>query len=66
MADERWERLGIYDEPRLSELIQLYEEIGLKVRTEPVEPLAEPGCTECIKTAPECFRVLYTCKRNDR
>jgi hypothetical protein len=37
-------RQATYDEPRLSEMADMYEEIGLKVHLEPFHPDDEPGC----------------------
>jgi hypothetical protein len=63
LALEGWERQTTYDEPRLSEMIAMYEEIGFEVRLEPLNPDEEPGCTECMKTSPEKYKVIYTRKK---
>ncbi len=60
---EEWVRRGIYDDPKLSQIINMYEEIGFTVRVEPFKPGMEPGCIECIKENPDKYKVLYT-KRN--
>ena len=60
-----WKRQGIYDDPRLTEIISLYEELGFDIRIEPVELDAlenEIGCSECIKADISKYKVLYTKK----
>ena len=59
-----WERRGVYDDPRLSEISKMYEELGFTVRLEPFRPEIEAGCSECIKENPDKYKVLYT-KKND-
>jgi len=58
-----WEKRGIYDDPRLTQICKMYEEIGFMVRIEPFRPEMQAGCTECIKENPEKYKVLYTKKR---
>jgi hypothetical protein len=57
-----WERQATYDEPRLSEMIDTYREIGLEVHLEPFDPDQESGCTECMAAVPEKFKTIYTRK----
>jgi hypothetical protein len=54
-----WTRRSIADEPRLSEVIETYEELGLEVCVTPV-PLAELECNECYRIAPERVRLVFT------
>lgn len=63
MARNEWEKQGVYDEPRLSDIVEAYEEMGFEVRLQPFDPLAETGCTECMKASPERYKTLYTRKR---
>ena len=58
-----WTRRGIYDDPRLTEILTMYEDLGFAVKLEPFRPELEPGCNECIKQDPAKFRVLYTKKK---
>jgi len=57
-----WKRGCIADEPRISELVETYDEIGFDVLLVPV-PLDDMECTECIAQNPDRFRILYTRKR---
>jgi len=60
---EGWEKRATIDEPRLSELVKMYEELGFEVIIEPFIPDEEPGCSECMKTSPQRYRTIYTRKR---
>ncbi len=55
-----WEKRATYDEPRLTEMVEMYEEIGLTVHLEPVDLLNKPGCSDCFKAAPEKYKTIYT------
>ena len=61
-----WERRTTTDEPRLSELVELYEELGFEVMLRPISS-AELGdeCQECYVAEPERYRTIYTRKDND-
>ncbi len=56
-----WTRTTTIDEPRLSELVELYEELGHEVILRPVsrEELGD-DCLECYLLQPERFRTIYT------
>ena len=58
-----WERRTTTDEPRLSELIELYEELGFEVMLRPIsgEELGQ-DCQECYLAEPERYRTIYTRK----
>ena len=60
LAGEGWQRRFVVSPPRLQEAIELYESLGLEVRSDPVtdEELAEE-CRGCA-LATGLFRVLYT------
>ncbi|MFH0998994.1 MAG: hypothetical protein V1844_26410 [Pseudomonadota bacterium] len=57
---EGWERQNTLDEPRLSEVAEMYREIGFEVRIEPFDPDRESGCTECMKASTEKYKTIYT------
>ena len=60
-----WERRTTIDEPRLSELVALYSELGFEVMLRPVskDELGEE-CTECLMAKPDRYRTIYT-RRKD-
>lgn len=59
LRKEGWTRCTTYDEPRLSEIVEMYQELGLAVHLEPFHPEEEPDCAECMLEAPESFRTIY-------
>lgn len=63
LAADGWERRSVLSEPRLSEAVQEYQELGFEVRLEPVtsgDP--ETGCDVCF-TPEEGAKIIYTRKR---
>ena len=58
---EGWTTRNTIDEPRLSELVELYEELGFEVMLRPVSP-EHTGevCAECVMVDPERYRTIYT------
>ena len=61
LKSQGWERRFVYDEPRLSEAVETYRELGFEVLLLPVAPTDEE-CTECMLQEPDRFRVIYTRK----
>ena len=57
-----WEARYFGDEPRLSEQVELYKELGFKVRLEPLKPEMCDGCVECFKDSMKPFSILYVRK----
>ena len=37
LVNEGWERQSVLSEPRLSEAVEMYKELGFEVRVEPVD-----------------------------
>ena len=58
LKKEGWEKRFIADEPRLSEAVALYEEIGFEVLLEPVDTSAEE-CAPCM-TVDDSYKTIYT------
>lgn len=59
---EGWKRMATYSEPRLSEMVEEYRELGFEVRIEEVDPDSEE-CTECIELEPESTKTIYVRKK---
>lgn len=57
-----WKRNFVADEPRLSEMVETYRDLGFDVITVPVS-LETADCTVCMVGEPERFQVIYTRKR---
>ncbi len=55
-----WEKKATYDDPRLSEMVALYTELGLEVHLEPFNADHERGCTSCMNLLPDQFKTIYT------
>jgi hypothetical protein len=63
LTRQGWKRQATYDEPRLSEMADMYRQIGLEVHLEPFHVHEEPGCTDCMTTMPEKYKTIYTRKK---
>ena len=61
-----WQKRNTIDEPRLSELIEMYEELGFEVKTEDFDPENFPEeCSECMLQYPERYKIIYTRKKTN-
>ena len=63
LVSEGWEKQATYDDPRLSEMVETYKEIGLEVHLEPFNPENDENCTGCMELNPDQFKTIYT-RRN--
>jgi hypothetical protein len=63
LTRQGWEKQAIYDEPRLSEMADIYKDIGLEVHLEPLQADEEPGCTACMASMPDQYKTIYTRKK---
>ena len=60
---EGWKRQTLTDEPRLSELVELYESMSYEVLLVPFDPKAEEAeCTACFDD-PDRYKIIYTRKK---
>ena len=55
-----WTRQNTIDEPRLSELVKMYEASGFEVHLEPLDLDETKECDECMRREPERFKTIYT------
>ena len=60
LVSEGWEKRATYDDQRLSEIVEVYKEIGFEVHLEPFNPTNEKGCAECLALTPDRFKTIYT------
>ena len=60
LISQGWEKKATYDEPRLTEMVEKYEEIGFKVHLETFNAENEDGCTGCMQQYPDQFKTIYT------
>lgn len=62
LVKDGWEKQSVLSEPRLSEAVEMYEELGLEVRVEPVDlECMDEDCKECF-VGEDC-KVIFTRKR---
>jgi len=57
-----WTRCFEADEPRLSEAVEIYRELGFEVRLLPVT-VHNDGCSECVQRHSDRLRVIYIHER---
>jgi hypothetical protein len=60
LINDGWTKQSTHDEPRLSDIEEMYEEIGLEVLLEPFNPSKEPGCTDCMRASADKYKTIYT------
>jgi hypothetical protein len=59
LKKEGWEKRFTIDEPRLSEMVEQYKELGFEVLLESVDFSSEE-CTSCIAVDPSRYKTIYT------
>ncbi len=59
LKKEGWTKRFTIDDPRLSEAVAEYEEIGFEVLLEPVDMSSEE-CTSCMMAPTDRYRTIYT------
>ncbi len=64
LTRDGWQKQSTNDEPRLSELAEMYKDIGYDVHLEPFHPEEEPGCTECMKNQADRLKTIYIRKNS--
>jgi hypothetical protein len=67
LKEEGWTRRNVFSEPRLGELVAMYEELGLEVLLIPVISVCrsegeEGTCTTCFEgdADPDRYKVIFT------
>lgn len=68
LESQGWEKRFIACEPRLSEMAELYKEIGFEVLLVPLPPesqiekegCSEKGCSICFQQHREKYRIIFT------
>jgi len=64
LKKEGWMKRFTMDEPRLSEAVEQYKELGFEVLLEPVDTSSEE-CTTCLITFIDRYKTIYTRKKDD-
>ncbi|MCP4604554.1 MAG: hypothetical protein GY847_29200 [Proteobacteria bacterium] len=65
LEKQGWEKRNTYDDPRLSEIAEMYEEMDFEVHLEPFDPEEETECSECMKVDPKQYKTIYTRRKED-
>jgi hypothetical protein len=60
-----WERQNTIDEPRLSELVKMYEDLGFEVHLEPLHRDELGECDQCMKAEPGRYKTIYIRPRKE-
>jgi hypothetical protein len=63
LTRQGWTRRATYNEPRLSEVGEMYRDIGLEVHLEPFHADEELHCTACMASMPGKYTTIYTRKK---
>ncbi|MCX6156186.1 MAG: hypothetical protein NT007_18710 [Candidatus Kapabacteria bacterium] len=60
--ESEWTKRTIAEEPRLSEIVDLYKEIGFEVflREVSTESCSAEECTTCMMENPAKYKIVYT------
>jgi hypothetical protein len=59
---EGWEKRFTAEEPRLSEAVEQYQELGFEVHLEPIDPSSQE-CTTCLTAFSDRYKTIYTRKK---
>ena len=59
LRKDGWEKRFTADDPRLTEAVETYEELGFEVHLEPVESSSEE-CTDCLIAFTDRYKTIYT------
>ncbi len=73
LIKEGWQRRFIATEPRLSEMVQLYEQTGFEVHLEPISAVEEPDegseecqdCRICFEGFEDQYKMIYTRSKDE-
>jgi hypothetical protein len=60
---EGWKKQATYDVPRLSEMVEMYRQIGFEVHLEPFKAENEDDCSGCMQSTPDLYKTIYTRKK---
>ncbi len=54
-----WEKRFTVDDPRLTEAVEMYKELGFEVLLEPMDTSSEE-CTNCLTDSTDRYKTIYT------
>jgi hypothetical protein len=59
LRKEGWEKRFTTDDPRLTEAVETYKELGFEVHLESVDTSSEE-CTSCLTLLSDRYKTIYT------
>jgi hypothetical protein len=60
-----WDRQNSIDEPRLGELVKMYEDLGFEVHLEPLHRDELDECDQCMTAEPRRYKTIYIRPRTE-
>jgi len=68
LKKEGWQKRFLAEEPRLSEMVEMYKETGFEVHLEPLSAVEEPdekkeecqACRICFEGVEDKYQVIFT------
>ena len=66
LTKDGWQKQATYDDPRLSEMVEVYEKIGLEVHLEPFNAENETRCSGCMQLMSDLFKTIYTRRKAEQ
>ena len=61
LEQEGWTRQFTADEPRLSEAVEEYRNLGFEVLLEPIDSQEMEGeCASCLMASCDRYKIIYT------
>jgi hypothetical protein len=61
LTAQGWNKRFTADEPRLSEAVEEYKELGFEVLVEPMDSREMTGeCTSCLTASCDRYKIIYT------
>lgn len=68
LAKAGWQKRFVAEEPRLSEMVDMYKETGFEVHLEPLATVEEPdeeneecqSCRICFEGSEDKYQVIFT------
>ncbi len=65
LISEGWKKRATYDDPRLTEMVDMYREIGFEVHLEPFNAEYEKDCTSCMDSMSNLYKTIYTREKSE-
>lgn len=64
LEKQGWIKQFTASEPRLSEMVELYQSLGFEVRLESADTNNQNECQVCLAAEPEKYKTIWTRKKD--